>query len=172
MELDQTEEREDFDRLHLLLPGRQKKLITSIARVAKSLLFLRKAQYMFQCRLETARYLVSTVTKTPMTDMRMHLNHLQATLATLKDSTKAQRFLTSALGSATEIIFTNSSLLPKETSTLISIQAPNCVRRGSSQSKLESKTLERWKAFKGGKQESQERIDRIPECESEGRRKG
>lgn len=35
MGLDQTEEREDFDRLDLLLPGKQKKLITSIARVAK-----------------------------------------------------------------------------------------------------------------------------------------
>ncbi|OMO94253.1 hypothetical protein COLO4_16443 [Corchorus olitorius] len=36
MGLDQTEEREDFDRLDLLLPGKQKKLITSIARVAKN----------------------------------------------------------------------------------------------------------------------------------------
>ena len=35
MGLDQTEEREDFDRLDLLLPGKQKKLITSVARVAK-----------------------------------------------------------------------------------------------------------------------------------------
>lgn len=35
MGLDQNEEREDFDRLDLLLPGKQKKLITSIAKVAK-----------------------------------------------------------------------------------------------------------------------------------------
>ncbi|KAG2700953.1 hypothetical protein I3760_06G020500 [Carya illinoinensis] len=35
MGLDQTEERESHDRLHLVLPGKQQELITSVARAAK-----------------------------------------------------------------------------------------------------------------------------------------